>query len=184
VKFSATPIPGLTRIEIEPHADARGFFARLYCPEEFAAAGLDFAPLQMSLSRNREKGVLRGLHFQAPPHDEAKVVRVVRGSAFDVVVDLRPDSAAYRRWFGARLTAEAGDALFIPRGCAHGFLTLEPDTDVLYQIDRLHAPGHGRGLRYDDPAIAISWPAPPRVIAPADLAWPLLDKDSPPRPEG
>jgi dTDP-4-dehydrorhamnose 3,5-epimerase len=117
---------------------------------------------------------LRGLHFQAPPHAEAKLVRVVRGAAFDVVVDLRRDSPTYKGWIAATLSAENGEALLIPAGCAHGFLTLEDSTDVLYQIDRMHVPGQARGLRYDDPAIGVVWPAAPRVIAPADLAWPGL----------
>lgn len=175
MKFVATELPGVMRVTPEPIADERGFFARLFCPEEFAAAGCAFAPAQVSLSRNAVAHTLRGLHFKATPFAEGKLVRVVRGSAHDVVVDLRPDSPAYRRWTAARLSADNCEALLIPEGCAHGFLTLEDDTDVLYQIDRLHAPGHARGVRYDDPALAIAWPATPRVIGSADLAWPALD---------
>jgi dTDP-4-dehydrorhamnose 3,5-epimerase len=177
VKFAPTALPGVARVSLDRFADARGFFARLHCPEEFAAAGLPFAPVQTSLSRNDAAFTLRGLHFQAPPHDEAKLVRVARGAAYDVVVDLRRDSPTYRRWIAATLSADNGEALLIPVGCAHGFLTLEDATDVLYQIDRLYVPGQARGLRYDDPAIAIAWPAAPRVIAPADLAWPGLGED-------
>jgi dTDP-4-dehydrorhamnose 3,5-epimerase len=176
MKFERTELPGVIRILPEPIADERGFFARLFCPEEFAAAGCAFAPVQMSLSRNRAALTLRGMHFQAPPFAEAKIVRAVRGAIHDVVVDLRPESPAYRRWTVATLSAENGEALLIPEGCAHGFLTLEDETDVLDQIDRLYTPGHARGLRYDDPALAIAWPAAPRVIAPADLAWPLLER--------
>jgi dTDP-4-dehydrorhamnose 3,5-epimerase len=174
MKFAPTELPGVARVSLERFADSRGFFARLHCPDEFGAAGFPFAPVQTSLSRNDAAFTLRGLHFQAPPHDEAKLVRVVRGAAYDVVVDLRRDSPTYRRWIAATLSADNGEALLIAPGCAHGFLTLEDATDVLYQIDRLHVPGHARGLRYDDPAIAIAWPAAPRVIAPADLAWPAL----------
>ena len=174
MKFAATELQGVARVSLQPFADARGFFARLHDPEEFAAAGLPFAPLQTSLSRNDAAFTLRGMHFQAPPHAEAKLVRVVRGSAYDVVVDLRRDSPTYRRWIAATLSAENGEALLIPAGCAHGFLTLEDSTDVLYQIDRLYVAGHARGLRYDDPALGIAWPAAPRVVAPADLAWPAL----------
>lgn len=174
--FENTPLPGVLRVRLQPHADARGFFARLYCPKEFADAGLDFAPVQISLSRNAAAFTLRGLHHQAPPHAEAKLVRVTRGAAFDVALDLRPDSPTYRRWHGLRLDAVEGDALLIPPGCAHGFLTLEPDTDVLYQIDRLHEPGHARGVRWDDPKICVAWPHPPAVIGAADLAWPWLEE--------
>jgi dTDP-4-dehydrorhamnose 3,5-epimerase len=174
MKFEATELPGVMRILPQPIADERGFFARLFCPEEFAAAGCAFSPVQMSLSHNHAALTLRGLHFQAPPFAEAKIVRAVRGGIHDVVVDLRAESPAYRRWIAARLSAENGEALLIPAGCAHGFLTLEDETDVLYQIDRLYTPGHARGLRYDDPALNVAWPAAPRVIAPADLALPPL----------
>ncbi|MGD0641630.1 MAG: dTDP-4-dehydrorhamnose 3,5-epimerase family protein [Roseiarcus sp.] len=175
MKFERTELPGVARVVPEPIADARGFFARLFCPEEFADAGCPFAPVQMSLSRNLAAHTLRGLHFQSPPFAEAKIVRVVRGSVYDVVVDLRPESPAYRRWTAANLSADNGEALLIPEGCAHGFLTLEDATDVLYQIDRLYTSGHARGVRYDDPALNVAWPASPRVIAPADLAWPPLE---------
>lgn len=174
MKFAPTELAGVARVSLDRFADARGFFARLHCPEEFAAAGFPFAPAQTSLSRNDSAFTLRGLHFQAPPREEAKLVRVVRGAAYDVVVDLRRDSPTFKRWISATLSAENGEALFIPPGCAHGFLTLEAATDVLYQIAPAHTPGHARGLRYDDPAIGVEWPAPPRVIAPADLAWPAF----------
>ena len=175
MKFERTELPGVVRLVPEPIADARGFFARLFCPEEFADAGYPFAPVQTSLSRNHAAHTLRGLHFQSPPFAEAKIVRAARGSVYDVVVDLRPESPAYRRWTAAILSAENGEALLIPEGCAHGFLTLEDATDVLYQIDRLYTPGHDRGVRFDDPALEVRWPASPSVIAPADLAWPPLE---------
>ena len=175
MKFELTEVPGVIRVLPQRIADERGFFARLFCPEEFAAAGCAFSPVQMSLSRNRAAHTLRGLHFQAPPFAEGKLVRAVRGAIHDVVVDLRPESPGYRRWTAATLSAENGEALLIPQGCAHGFLTLEDETDVLYQIDRLYTPGHARGVRYDDPALDIAWPAAPRVIAAADLAWALID---------
>jgi dTDP-4-dehydrorhamnose 3,5-epimerase len=175
MKFVRSELPGVVRVVPEPIGDERGFFARLFCPQEFAAAGYPFAPAQTSLSRNNASHTLRGLHFQSPPFAETKIVRAVRGSVYDVVVDLRPESPAYRRWTAAILSADNGEALLIPEGCAHGFLTLEDSTDVLYQIDRLYAPGHARGVRYDDPALKIRWPAAPRVIAPADLAWPPLE---------
>ena len=175
MKFERTELPGVVRLVPELVVDERGFFARLFCPEEFAAAGYPFAPVQTSLSRNHAAHTLRGLHFQSAPFAEAKLVRAARGSVYDVVVDLRAESPAYLRWTAAILSAENCEALLIPEGCAHGFLTLEDSTDVLYQIDRLYTPGHARGVRYDDAALKVAWPAAPRVIAPADLAWPPLE---------
>lgn len=172
MRFQPTAIEGVTIVEIEPHRDDRGFFARLHCPDEFAAAGHPFVPAQTSLSRNTAAFTLRGLHYEAAPHEEAKLVRATRGRIFDVAVDLRPDSPTYSRWTGAELSAENGRALLIGRGMAHGFLTLEPDTDVLYQIDRIFEPGHGRGARWDDPAFGIEWPAAPKVISERDATYP------------
>jgi len=171
MKFHEAAIPGVFLVEIEPAADDRGFFARLQCPDEFARAGLSFAPVQTSLSRNLAASTLRGLHYQAAPMAETKLVRVVRGRALDVVVDLRPDSPTYRRWEGIELSAEGGRAVFIPEGIAHGFLTLEPDTDVLYQIGPAYTPGHDRGVRWNDPAFAIAWPMAPRVISDRDATY-------------
>lgn len=172
MRFVATDIPGVMIVEAEPHVDERGSFARLHCPDEFAAAGIAFVPRQTSLSRNPARHTLRGMHFQAPPHAEAKLVRVTRGCIHDVAVDLRPDSPTYRRWVAVVLDGVGMRGLHIPPGCAHGFLTLQPDTDVLYQIDREHVPGAGRGVRWDDPAIAIEWPAKPAVISERDAGWP------------
>jgi dTDP-4-dehydrorhamnose 3,5-epimerase len=172
MKFAATEIPGVVEIALEPRADDRGFFARLYCPSEIAAAGIDFTSTQVNLSRNDRAFTLRGMHWHDAPYAEPKIVRVVAGAIFDVVVDLRPRSPAFRRWIGRRLDADSGAALFIPEGCAHGFLTLEDRTDVFYQMGRPYVGGQARGLRYDDPSIGIVWPAAPQVIAPADLDWP------------
>ena len=172
MRFTPTGIDGVTRVEIDPHMDERGAFARLHCPEEFAAAGHPFVPAQTSLSRNSRALTLRGLHYEAAPHEEAKLVRVTRGRIFDVAVDLRSDSATYRRWTGAELSAENGVALLIGPGLAHGFLTLEDDTDVLYQIDRIFEPGHGLGARWNDPAFGVAWPARPRVISERDATYP------------
>lgn len=172
MRLTATQLAGVFEIAAEPIRDERGFFARLYCPEVFAAAGADFISTQINLSRNDAVYTLRGLHFQNPPHAEAKIVRIVRGAVFEAVVDLRPTSATYRRHLTWRLDAEAGLALLVPEGCAHGFLTLEPNTDVLYQMGRPFVPGHARGVRFDDPAFDIAWPASPAVIAAQDLAWP------------
>jgi dTDP-4-dehydrorhamnose 3,5-epimerase len=172
VKFRRTDIADVVLVEPEPKADERGFFARLYCPDEFAAAKIDFTPLQVSLSRNQHMHTLRGMHFQNPPYAEAKLVHVTRGVAYDVIVDLRKDSATFGRWAAFELSAESARAVFIPQGCAHGFLTLAPETDVLYHIDRLQVGGQGRGYRWNDPAFGIRWPAEPAVISGADRAWP------------
>ena len=172
MRFVPTPIAGVVRVEAEPHADERGLFARLHCPEEFAAAGIDFAPAQTSLSRNPTSGTLRGMHFQAAPHAEAKLVRVTRGRVFDVAVDLRPDSPTYRQWTGAELSAENLVGLYIGEGMAHGFLTLEPDTDVVYQIAPAYRPGHDAGVRWDDLAFGIAWPMAPVLISARDAGYP------------
>lgn len=172
MRFSPTAIEGVVVVDIEPAMDERGAFARLHCPEEFAAAGHPFVPAQTSLSRNTRALTLRGMHFEASPHEEAKLVRVTRGRIFDVAVDLRPDSPTHRAWTGAELSADNGRALLVGRGMAHGFITLEDDTDVLYQIDRIFEPGHGRGVRWDDPAFGIAWPAAPKVISQRDAAYP------------
>jgi dTDP-4-dehydrorhamnose 3,5-epimerase len=172
MRFLATEIPGVMVVEAEPRRDDRGSFARLHCPEEFAAAGAAFAPVQTSLSHNPKAGTLRGMHHQSAPHAETKLVRAVRGRMFDVAVDLRPDSPVHRRWVGVELSAENQRALFIPEGVAHGFLTLADDTDVLYQISPAFRPGHEAGVRWDDPAFGIAWPAPPKLLSERDASYP------------
>jgi dTDP-4-dehydrorhamnose 3,5-epimerase len=172
MRFSPTAIAGVVRVEAEPHEDARGSFARLHCPEAFAAAGIAFEPVQTSLSRNTRAGTLRGMHYQPAPYAETKLVRAVRGRAFDVAVDLRPASPTFRRWTAVELSAEAMNGLFIGEGIAHGFLTLEPDTDILYQIAPAFRPGREAGVRWDDPAFDIAWPATPAVISPRDAGYP------------
>jgi dTDP-4-dehydrorhamnose 3,5-epimerase len=171
MRFTPTVIDGVVVVDIEPARDDRGFFARLHCPEEFAAAGHPFAPAQTSLSHNAAAFTLRGMHYEAPPHEEAKLVRVTRGRIFDVAVDLRPQSSTYLKWTGTELSAANGRALLIGRGMAHGFITLEPETDVIYQIDRIFEPGHGKGARWDDPAFGIDWPAKPAVISERDATY-------------
>ena len=175
MRFLATDIAGVVIVEADPHTDERGGFARLHCPHEFAAAGIAFVPVQTSLSTNPQAGTLRGLHFQKAPHAETKLVRVVRGRIFDVAVDLRPESPTYRRWTAAELSAVNLRGLYIPEGVAHGFLTLEPDSDVLYQIAPGHTPGHAAGVRWNDPAFAIAWPTSPTLMSPADAAYADLD---------
>ena len=172
MRFTPTDIAGVVIVDPEPIPDPRGSFARLHCPGEFAAAGHPFTPVQTSLSHNIAAHTLRGLHYQAPPMGEAKLVRVTRGRIFDVALDLRQGSPTHLRWTAAELSADNGRALLIPVGVAHGFVTLEPSTDVLYQIDRMFEPGHGRGVRWNDPAFAIAWPAPPQVISGQDGSYP------------
>ena len=168
-----TPLPGLYEVETTPHRDGRGAFARAFCADTFRAAGVDFLPVQANLSTNSAALTLRGLHFQPAPHAEAKLVRAVQGRAFDVAVDLRPGPTR-GKWHAVELSAAAMNALFIPEGFAHGFLTLEAGTTLFYQMAPAHVPGHGRGIRWDDPAIGIRWPAAPAVISDADRAQPLL----------
>jgi dTDP-4-dehydrorhamnose 3,5-epimerase len=172
MRFTQTAIDGVVIVDLDVVGDERGSFARLHCPDEFAAAGHSFTPLQTSLSRNLRARTLRGLHYEAAPHEEAKLVRSVRGRIFDVAVDLRVDSPTYRRWTGTELSAENGRALLIGKGVAHGFITLEDETDVLYQIDRIFTPGHGKGARWNDPAFGIEWPAEPLVISERDATYP------------
>ncbi len=176
MRFSPTAIAGVVVVDIDPAVDERGAFARLHCPDEFAAAGHPFAPAQTSLSRNTAAFTLRGMHYEAPPRAETKLVRVTRGRIFDVAVDLRPDSPTYLAWTGAELSADNGRALLVGAGMAHGFLTLEDETDVLYQIDRIFEPGHGRGVRWNDPAFAIAWPGAPRVMSERDATYPDLPR--------
>jgi dTDP-4-dehydrorhamnose 3,5-epimerase len=169
--FEETSIAGLFAIRLERHRDERGSFARLFSRDSFAARGLPSEFVQQSLSVTDRAGTLRGMHFQRDPHAETKFVRCLRGAIHDVVADLRPDSPSYQRWQAFRLSPEDELSLLIPRGCAHGFLTLRDDCEILYQMDEPYAPDFADGFRYDDPAIGIAWPRPPALIADKDLAW-------------
>ena len=173
--FLECELPGAFLIDLEPSTDERGFFARAYCAEEFAQRGLGPELRQCSISFNTRKGTLRGMHFQAVPHEEHKLVRCTAGAIFDVIVDLRPTSATYRRWFGVELTARNRRSLFIPPGFAHGFMTLSDDSELYYMISVAHSPQASRGIRWNDPAVAIQWPQPPSVMSPRDAAFPPLD---------
>ena len=172
MRFEEAEIAGVFYIAATPHVDHRGFFGRIFCPDEFARAGIEFSSTQINLSRNSKRHTLRGMHWQEPPFAEAKVVRCLTGAIFDVVADIRPDSPTYRKWIARQLSASRADALFIPEGCAHGFLTLTDDCDVMYQMGRMYEPGKACGFRYDDQAFNIEWPHPPAVIGAADEAWP------------
>ena len=170
--FRPTAVEGAWIVKPERHADARGFFARTWCAGEFAHHGLEHRFVQASVSYNPRRGTLRGLHYQAAPHAEAKLVRCTRGAIHDVAVDLRPESPTFRRHTAVVLDADNRLALYIPEGCAHGFQTLVDDTEVLYQMSAFYAPEAARGVRWDDPAFAIPWPAAERIIADRDQRYP------------
>lgn len=170
--FDAGELPGIVVIRPECHSDDRGFFARTWCAREFEAHGLSSTLAQASVSWNEHRHTLRGMHWEAPPHRESKLVRATRGSIFDVVVDLRPASATYLQYMSIRLAADEHTALWIPHGFAHGFLTLEDRTEVLYQMDSFYAQEAERGARFDEPAFGIDWPAPPAVISRRDRSFP------------
>ena len=170
-----TPIAGAFVAEVEPLRDERGLFARTFDRELFAEHGLAPDVVQASVSYNARAGTLRGMHYQAQPHGEEKLVRCTRGALYDVALDLRADSPTYLRWFGLSLSAESGAALFIPEGCAHGFQTLEDSTEILYQISSPYVADAARGVRWDDPAFGIDWPAAPvagRTMSLRDAGYP------------
>lgn len=175
--FISTQIEGALLIDIERKEDERGFFARTWCRQELAARGLDTEIAQESLSYNRMRGTVRGLHFQHPPHEECKIVRCVRGAIFDVIVDLRPHSSTHLKWQGFELTDENRRALYIPKGLAHGFQTLADHCDIAYQISAFYAPQAAGGYRYDDVAFHIAWPLPITMISERDLGWPKFEVD-------
>ena len=174
MQFTELTIPGAYKIALTLQEDERGFFARTFCQEEFGKRGLGTVVAQCSLSFNARRGTLRGMHYQRAPHAEAKVVRCIRGSIDDVIVDLRPASPAYRRWCSLRLSAENRDSVSVPEGCAHGFLTLEDATEVLYQMSAAYDADAAAGVRWDDPAFGIRWPFEPVVISQRDMQFPLI----------
>lgn len=169
--FLATKLPGVLVIEAEKLEDERGFFARTFCREEFETHGLDTRVSQCSISFNRKKATLRGIHYQVAPHAESKLVRCTAGAIYDVAVDLRPDSPTFKQWEGVELSAQNRRALYIPAGCAHGFQTLTDDTEVYYQISEFYHPESARGVRWDDPAFEINWPFPPVMLSERDARY-------------
>lgn len=176
MKFIETPLTGLYVVELETLQDDRGFFARSFCVREFEAFGLDGRVAQCNISFNEKAGTLRGLHFQAPPHEEAKLVRCTRGAIYDVAVDVRPASATYLKWYALDLTPDNRHMLFTPRGFAHGFQTLLDNTEVSYLMSEFYHPESGRGLRWDDPTLAITWPLGNVIISDKDRMFPLIDR--------
>ena len=169
--FAETALAGAFVIAPEPSEDARGLFARTWCAREFETRGLETRVAQCSTSFNKRKGTLRGLHYQVPPAAETKIVRCTRGSLYDVIVDLRPSSPTFLRHVGIVLTADNRKMLYVPTGFAHGFQTLEDETEILYQISEFWAPEHVRGVRWDDPVFGISWPLDERTIIERDLRY-------------
>jgi dTDP-4-dehydrorhamnose 3,5-epimerase len=174
MRFTPTKLAGAYIIEPQPHADSRGLFARTFCANEFRAQGLVDVFVQCNTSWNVSKGTLRGLHFQLSPSSEVKLVRCTAGALWDVIVDLRPQSATYLQYVAVELTAGNRSALYIPEMFAHGFQTLEEGTEVFYQMSQFYAPKLARGIRYDDPKIGIKWPLPVTSISDLDLNWTLL----------
>ena len=179
MRFAELPIPGAFRIDLEKREDDRGFFARLYCREEFADQGLNTEWVQMNDSFSRTVGTLRGLHYQRPPHAETKLVRCLKGAIFDVIVDLRAGSDSFGRSQAVELTEDNRTMLYIPKGVAHGFQTLRSDTELLYFHSELYAPGAEGGVRYDDPDIGVPWPLPVAEVSDRDRAHPTLKETEP-----
>jgi len=171
--FTETELPGAFVLDLERREDDRGFFARAWCTNELGDHGLETRLVQANVSFNRRKGTLRGMHMQAAPHAEVKVIRATRGSVLDVIVDLRPDSPTYLGWTGVELSAENGRALYVPEGFAHGYQTLEDDTETFYLVSEFYAPDAERGVRWDDPAFGIEWPDPDgAILSEKDASWP------------
>jgi dTDP-4-dehydrorhamnose 3,5-epimerase len=174
MKFTALPLEGAYRIELERIVDNRGFNARQWCAREFSAQGIPIEVAQTNIIYNRTRGTLRGLHYQVPPMAETKLFRVTRGAIYDVIVDLRPASPTFGQWTAVELHADAYAMLFVPEGFAQGFQTLEDDTELIYQVSASYSPEHGRGIRYDDPSLAIPWPLAVTEISDRDRALPDL----------
>lgn len=178
MKFNPTPLQGAYLIELEPRGDERGFFARCFCKNEFEAAGLESNFVQMNNSLSTRRGTLRGLHYQVPPAAEVKVVRCLRGSLYDFIVDLRPDSPTFTQWFGAELNENNRTMMYVPRGFAHAILTLSDNVEALYFVSAFYSPREERGFRYNDPYFNIRLPIEPVEISQKDRTWPDFDVHS------
>jgi len=176
VIFRPLRIAGAYAIEPEPHLDERGSFGRAWCSREFEAHGLPSLMYQCSISTNRRRGTLRGMHYSVPPHAEAKLIRCINGSVYDVLLDLRPESATYRHWIAEALSRDNGVALFLPEGIAHGFQTLEDNTDVLYLMNEFYHPDCSRAVRWNDPAFGIQWPLGDAIISDSDRNCPSFSR--------
>jgi dTDP-4-dehydrorhamnose 3,5-epimerase len=170
--FRETPLQDAYVIDLEKREDVRGFFARAWCGKEFEEHGLIPRVVQANTSFNKQKGTLRGMHYQIAPHAETKAIRCLKGAIFDVIIDLRPDSPSYKKWFGVELTADNRTMLYVPEHFAHGFITLEDNTEVFYLVSEYYAPDCERGLRYNDPAFGVAWPGHIEAISEKDRTWP------------
>ena len=176
MRFTEINVSGAQVIDPSPHQDERGRFMRAWCADEFREHGLNFLPVQANMGLSVRKGTTRGMHFQVPPALEAKLVRCTRGTIFDVVLDVRPDSPSSGKWYGVELSAENGRMLYVPEGCAHGYQTLEENTEMYYMTSAFYTPGAMRGARFDDPAFNIQWPLFPTVVSEQDRSWPLVGR--------
>lgn len=174
MRFTEIDISGAWVIDPDPHEDNRGRFMRAWCTREFAAHGLDFLPVQANMGLSLRKGTVRGMHFQKPPALEAKLVRCTRGTIYDVVVDLRPESPSYGEWYGVELSAGNGRMLYVPTHCGHGYQTLEECTEIYYMTSGFYSPSLAHGVRFDDPAFGIQWPTTVTVVSEQDRNWPLV----------
>lgn len=170
--FTETTLKEAFLIEPERREDERGFFARTWCQREFESHGLHKKWVQCNISFNKKKGTLRGMHYQVPPYEEAKLVRCTRGAIFDVIIDLRLQSPSFKQWVTLELTADNRRMLYIPEGFAHGFQTLTDETEIFYQMSQFYAPAHANGVRWDDPVFNITWPADERTISERDRSYP------------
>ncbi|HKG05670.1 MAG TPA: dTDP-4-dehydrorhamnose 3,5-epimerase [Pedobacter sp.] len=176
--FTETKLKGAFIIDVKRIEDERGFFGRSYCSNEFEAHGLNTNAVQTNVSYNQHKGTLRGMHMQCTPHEESKLVRCTRGSIYDVIIDMRPQSPTHNQWIGVELNASSYRMLYVPEGFAHGFITLEDQTDVTYQVTQYYTPGSERCFRWDDPAFAIEWPLTPKLISEKDQQHALIQNSS------
>ena len=173
--FIPTPLSGAYLIDLDKKSDARGFFARLFCQETFIRQGLEGAFMQANCSLSKEEGTLRGMHYQLPPMAETKLVRCIQGALYDIIVDLRPQSQTFGRSFGVELSQDNRMMLYIPRGFAHGFLTLKPHTELFYLVSMPYSPSHERGIRWNDPHFSLAWPKEPKIISERDSCHPDFD---------
>lgn len=176
MRFTETDVAGAWVIDPHPHEDERGRFMRAWCAREFAEHGIDFLPVQANMGFSLRKGTVRGMHFQVVPALEAKLVRCTRGAVFDVVVDLRPESPSYGKWYGAELSADNGRMMYVPERCAHGCQTLEERTEIHYMTSAFYTPSAAKGVRYDDPAFGIQWPLAATAVSEQDRNWPLVER--------
>jgi dTDP-4-dehydrorhamnose 3,5-epimerase len=177
--YTETAVAGAFIIDCSKLSDSRGFFSRSFCAEEFAQHGLESRFVQSNISLNHSKFTVRGMHMQADPFGEVKLVRCTRGAVFDALIDLRPDSPTFGKWAGAELTADNHRSLYVPKGCAHGYQTLRDESEVFYLVSEFYSPGSERGFRWNDPAFGIDWPEPVRaILSDKDSAWPLHHKET------